>query len=99
MDIRTTETGRPHGLRSLLLAFLLVLSAGFVNAQSSGVELNPAHPDEYVVQRGDTLWDISGRFLSNPWFWPEIWQINQQIENPHLIYPGDILSLVDMSHK
>jgi hypothetical protein len=94
MDIRTTETGRPQGLRSLFLAFLLVLSAGFASAQSGGVELNPSHPDEYVVQRGDTLWDISGRFLSDPWFWPEIWQINQQIENPHLIYPGDILSLV-----
>lgn len=94
MDIRTTETGRPRGLRSLLLVFLLVLSAGFVSAQSGGVELNPSHPNEYVVRKGDTLWDISGRFLRDPWYWPEIWQVNQQIENPHLIYPGDILSLV-----
>jgi hypothetical protein len=94
MDIRTTATGRPHGLRSLILALSLVLSAGFVSAQSGGVELNPSHPDEYVVQKGDTLWDIAGRFLKDPWFWPEIWQVNQQIENPHLIYPGDLLSLV-----
>jgi hypothetical protein len=94
MDIRMTSTSRPQGLRSLFLVFLLVLSAGFVSAQSGGVELNPAHPDEYVVQRGDTLWDISGRFLNNPWFWPEIWQVNQQIDNPHLIFPGDLLTLV-----
>jgi hypothetical protein len=94
MDIRMTGTSRPQGLRSLFLVFLLVLSAGFVSAQSGGVELNPAHPDEYVVQRGDTLWDISGRFLNNPWFWPEIWQVNQQVDNPHLIFPGDVLTLV-----
>jgi hypothetical protein len=94
MDIRMTGTSRPQSLRSLFLVFLLVLSAGFVSAQSGGVELNPAHPDEYVVQRGDTLWDISGRFLNNPWFWPEIWQVNQQVDNPHLIFPGDVLTLI-----
>jgi hypothetical protein len=55
--------------------------------------LNPRHPDTYVVQAGDTLWDIASMFLRDPWYWPEIWQINPAVENPHLIFPGDTLSL------
>ena len=58
------------------------------------VPLAEGHPDEYVVQVGDTLWDISATFLKDPWYWPEIWYVNPDIENPHLIYPGDVLALV-----
>ena len=73
-----------------LLAGLLVAFCAF----AADVALKADHPDEYVVQTGDTLWDISGRFLEKPWLWPEIWHANPQIANPHLIYPGDRLSLV-----
>ncbi|WP_446728545.1 LysM peptidoglycan-binding domain-containing protein, partial [Pseudoalteromonas sp. G4] len=51
-------------------------------------------PKEYVVEKGDTLWDISAIYLDQPWLWPELWRLNPQIDNPHLIYPGDKLSLV-----
>jgi hypothetical protein len=61
---------------------------------SEPVPLAEGHPNEYVVQVGDTLWDIAATFLKDPWFWPEIWYVNPDIANPHLIYPGDVLGLV-----
>ena len=80
----------------VMLKKLLAVSAATLLTLASyaaAVEVRADHPDTYVVQRGDTLWDISARFLSEPWLWPEIWQANPQVENPHLIYPGDVLSL------
>jgi LysM domain len=59
-----------------------------------GLALNPNAPDSYAVKRGDTLWGIAKVFLRDPWYWPEIWQVNTQVQNPHLIYPGDTLRLV-----
>ena len=76
-----------------LLTILLVLALAFPLA-AEDVELRGDHPREYVVQEGDTLWDIAARFLVRPWQWPAIWQANPQIENPHLIFPGDVISLV-----
>ncbi|NVK21698.1 MAG: LysM peptidoglycan-binding domain-containing protein [Kangiellaceae bacterium] len=66
---------------------------------AQAAELRADHPDTYVVKKGDTLWDISGRFLTDPWKWPEIWHVNPEIANPHLIYPGDILRLVYIDGK
>lgn len=61
------------------------------------IKINPSRPDQYTVVKGDTLWDVSGKFLTHPWQWPELWSRNSQIKNPHLIYPGDTLyfSMVD----
>ena len=73
------------GLLTGLLVSLVVFAAG--------AQLRADHPDTYVVKKGDTLWDISARFLTQPWLWPEIWRANPQVHNPHLIYPGDVLKL------
>lgn len=67
--------------------------AAYATAAGVGAELADHHPDTYTVRKGDTLWDISAKFLKKPWLWPEIWQANPQVGNPHLIYPGDVLSL------
>lgn len=73
----------------------LVCAALFAaNLIADEIELANNHPDRYVVVKGDTLWHISGRFLKQPWLWPEVWHVNPQIENPHLIYPGDVITLV-----
>lgn len=79
-------------IRHICLGFFALLMSASVLANE--VALNPDHPDRYVVVKGDTLWDISAKFLQYPWHWPEIWQVNPQVENPHLIYPGDELTLV-----
>jgi len=75
-------------IRAVMTAALLTIATYAMAAEVRG-----DHPDTYVVQKGDTLWDIAGRFLEKPWLWPEIWQANPQVANPHLIYPGDVLSL------
>jgi hypothetical protein len=75
---------------------IIVLLAGMlvtVAVYAAGAQLRGDHPDSYTVRRGDTLWDISAKFLTKPWLWPEIWQANPQVRNPHLIYPGDVLNL------
>jgi len=82
----------PAGMFLALLALTAPLSA-------DTVDLKAGHPDRYVVQKGDTLWDISTRFLKDPWRWASVWKINEQIKNPHLIYPGDVIMLVWVDGK
>ena len=74
----------------LISVAILVFTAGL---RADELTINPDHPEKYIVVKGDTLWDISARFLVQPWRWPEIWNVNPQIANPHLIYPGDAISL------
>jgi len=90
--------GRP-AIALVLLTTLVTFAGGLAAQQGGGVALNPSHPDTYVVKRGDTLWDIAAMFLREPWYWPEIWYVNPQIENPHWIFPGDVLSLVYVDGK
>jgi len=78
-----------YALAAFAAFALVTINAGWADE----VQLRPDHPDRYTVKKGDTLWDIATHFLKSPWYWPKIWTINQQIANPHLIYPGDVIVL------
>ncbi|MCW8331454.1 LysM peptidoglycan-binding domain-containing protein [Photobacterium sp. SDRW27] len=81
-------------MRLLVLFFALVCSIPASWGSSAQPIIKKDIPSVYTVKKGDTLWDISAHFLSNPWLWPKLWQANSYIKNPHLIYPGDLLHLV-----
>lgn len=73
---------------------LLALACIYRPSVADEILLNAQHPQRHVVVKGDTLWDISAKFLQHPWQWPQLWQLNRdQIKNPHWIYPGDVLVL------
>nr|WP_228767442.1 LysM peptidoglycan-binding domain-containing protein [Vibrio hibernica] len=77
-----------------LCAFIAVsFSVVAATTTQNTIEIKDNAPQTYTVKKGDTLWDISALFLDSPWLWPRLWQVNPDINNPHLIYPGDKLTL------
>ena len=84
------------GTNRMLKKIVLTLAlCGFsLISLADQLKINDDAPKSYIVKKGDTLWDISSVFLNQPWLWPKLWQLNPEINNPHLIYPGDVISLI-----
>jgi len=90
--MKNHDTGTKHMLKKIILT-LCLLSCSLVSLADK-LKINDDAPKTHVVVKGDTLWDISAIFLEQPWLWPKLWRLNPEINNPHLIYPGDIITLV-----
>ena len=90
--MKNHNKGTSHMLKKIILT--LSLCAYSLISLAEQIKINDDAPKKYVVEKGDTLWDISTVFLEQPWLWPKLWRLNPEIDNPHLIYPGDIINLV-----
>jgi len=95
-----------NGKRLMQVFKFLIVSAALTFAFSGGVTADTVEETieheagfYYTIQRGDTLWDLSDKFFDTPWFWPELWQENEQIPNPHWIYPGERIRLFQQQGK
>lgn len=89
--MKNHHKGTSHMLKKILLT-LSLFSCSLISLADQ-LKINNDAPKTYVVEKGDTLWDISAVFLKQPWLWPKLWRLNPEISNPHLIYPGDVISL------
>lgn len=90
------DMNRHNKQKNIKPGVFLLLAAGIlchVSIQAAEPGIREDSPKRYEVQEGDTLWGIAERFLEEPWLWPQLWDANPQIENPHLIYPGDVIGL------
>ena len=85
--------------RILVTGCLLLATILAAPTYADEIQLNEDVPEIYTVKEGDTLWGIASMYLRDPWVWPEIWDINPQLDNPHLIFPGDELYLVWVDGK
>jgi hypothetical protein len=96
MSVQALRSRTNQLIAALLLigALATVGAPGNLLAQDNAASpISPSAPQTYTVKQGDTLWSIATLFLRDPWLWPEIWYVNPQVRNPHLIYPGDVLAL------
>lgn len=81
-------------MRKAIISLILLITPAWTALAADAPAIKEGAPERYVVQKGDTLWNIAGRYLKEPWRWPELWKMNQeQLKNPHLIYPGDVVVL------
>ena len=81
-------------LNRILVITIWVCALLGYKATADKLAIKADAPEQYIVKKGDTLWDISSLYLNDPWKWPQLWKQNPQVENPHLIYPGDTLNLI-----
>lgn len=81
--------------RTWLVALFLTSAVYSTVAVAQTVSLKADAPKRYEVKRGDSLWSIAAQFLDDPWMWPQLWQANPQVNNPHSLYPGDVIELLE----
>ena len=97
MSLKKTAKALAKGLLVTTFSSAMLMTTAHANNPPPAIKADA--PNRYIVKKGDTLWDISGRYLDSPWRWKEIWATNKQIKNPNLIYPNDILILCVIQGK
>ncbi|HEY7883887.1 MAG TPA: LysM domain-containing protein [Cellvibrionaceae bacterium] len=86
-------------MKKMIFAVLVLMTTSLMAWADDTTPFKESSPDEYVVREGDTLWGIAEMYLDSPWQWPEIWHANPEIDNPHLIFPGDLVRMVYIDGK